>query len=181
MHGDIYKNCPTYKNQVITLRRTEERDALELLGCYSDEKAVPFFNSDNCHGDNFYYNTLERMQQAIKFWQESYSNENFIRWTITSNAENAVIGTIEMFHRHAEDEFNHYGVLRMDIKSNYESQHIIKGILDIVNEFFYEDFQVERILTKAVPAAEERLKALRSKGYRELNKRFMTYDNYYVR
>lgn len=65
---DIYQECPIYKKKLITLRLVMMEDADELLNCYSDEKAVPFFNSDNCHGDNFHYTTLERMREAINFW-----------------------------------------------------------------------------------------------------------------
>ena len=25
------------------------------VNVYGDKNALPFFNSDNCHGDNFYY------------------------------------------------------------------------------------------------------------------------------
>lgn len=30
-----------------------------------------------------------------------------------------------MFHRIADDEFNHYGVLRVDLQSSYEIQPIV--------------------------------------------------------
>lgn len=42
------------KNETVILRLTNEEDTLELLNCYSDEKAVPLFNADNRHGDTFY-------------------------------------------------------------------------------------------------------------------------------
>lgn len=67
MNNDVYKECPKYKNKLITLIKTSEDDLEELLKCYSDEKAVPLFNSDNCHGDNFNYETIEKMRQAIDF------------------------------------------------------------------------------------------------------------------
>ncbi|WP_406242442.1 hypothetical protein ACF3M2_19705 [Tissierella carlieri] len=46
MINDIYEQYPTYKNDIITLRQTTLDDAKELLKCCSDEKAVPFFNSE---------------------------------------------------------------------------------------------------------------------------------------
>lgn len=49
---DIYSVCPEYKSHLVTLRKTAREDAPELLKCYSDEKAVPLFNSDNCT-DNY--------------------------------------------------------------------------------------------------------------------------------
>lgn len=177
---DIYKECPTYKNELITLRQTTIEDAQALLKCYSDEKAVPFFNSDNCHGDNFHYTTIERMKQAIDFWNFSYKSKYFVRWTINFNATNEKIGTIEMFHRITDDEFNHHGVLRIDLQSKYEIKPVVDDILEIVHENFYKAFDVEAILTKAIPEATERITSLVQKGYKPINKRLMIYDDYFV-
>jgi hypothetical protein len=46
---------------------------------------------------------------------------------------------------------------------------------------FYTDFNVENILIKAIPSAYERIKALNGQGYVPLNRKFMIYDNYFVR
>ncbi len=46
-----YEKCPVYESEKYLLRLVEASDAPDLLSVYSDEKAVPFFNSDNCHGD----------------------------------------------------------------------------------------------------------------------------------
>lgn len=177
---NIYEECPIYINNIITLRKTNMDDAKELLECYSDEKAVIFFNSDNCDGDDFHYATIESMKQAIGFWNFSYKNKYFVRWTIIFNDTKEKIGTIEMFHRVEEDEFNHYGVLRIDLKTNYETKSVIENILEIVNENFYKVFNVEAIITKAIPDATERINSLLQNGYRPINRKFMTYDDYFV-
>lgn len=178
---DIYEECPIYSKKLITLRQTIIEDADELLKCYSDEKAVPFFNSDNCHGDTFYYSTIERMKQAIDFWNFSYNKRYFIRWTVILNDTNEKIGTIEMFHRLAEDEFNHYGILRIDLQSNFEYKAIINEILEIASENFFKVFEVKAILTKAITKATERIASLVQNGYKPVSRKVMTYDNYYVR
>lgn len=179
--NDPYEKCPIYKKELITLKQTSIEDGEELLKCYSDERAVMFFNSDNCDGDDFHYTTLERMKKAIDFWRFSYKNRYFVRWTVILNDTNEKIGTIEMFHRTAKDEFNHYGVLRIDLRSDYETRAVIGGILDIANENFYRAFDVEAILTKAVPDASERIASLLHKGYHPINRKLMIYDDYFVR
>lgn len=180
MKKNIYEECPVYKNRLIKLRQTNMEDAHELLKCYSDKKAVPFFNSDNCNGDNFHYTTIERMRKAIEFWDLSYKKKYFVRWTVIVNDTNERIGTIEMFHRIEEDEFNHFGVLRIDLQSKYEVQPIINEILEIANENFYEAFDVQAILTKAIPEDTERISSLVKNGYQLINKRVMIYDDYFV-
>lgn len=181
MYKNVYEECPVYHKALITLRQTVMGDAGELLKCYSDEKAVPLFNSDNCHGDDFHYTTLEKMKQAIDFWDFSYRNKYFVRWSVIFNDSGEVAGTIEMFHRLAEDEFNHYGVLRIDLRSDCELQPITNEILSVANEYFYDAFDVKAILTKAIPAAVERVAALKHMGYEPLNKKLMIYDDYYCR
>ncbi|MCB2297892.1 GNAT family N-acetyltransferase [Clostridium tagluense] len=179
--SNIYIECPIYTTEVLTLRLTSLEDVEELLKCYSDKKAVPLFNSDNCHGDDFHYTTLDRMKDAVDFWQYSYKHRYFARLTVILNATKEKIGTIEMFKREAEDEFNHFGVLRIDLQSKYEKQQYIDEILQIVNQDFYKDFEVDSILTKAIPNSTERISSLKSKGYVPLNKKLMIYDDYFVR
>jgi ribosomal-protein-alanine N-acetyltransferase len=179
MMRDIYEECPTYKNKLVTLNQTNLEDTEELLKCYSDKKAIKFFNTDNCNGDDFHYTTVERMTQAIDFWEFSYKIKYFVRWTVILNDTNEKVGTIEMFHRVAEDEFNHYGVLRIDLRSDYETQAVIEDILEIVNENFYKAFDVEAILTKAIPEATERISSLVQKGYQPINKKLGVYGDYW--
>lgn len=181
MKNDIYNSCPIYKTKLITLRLTGKEDGKQLLKCYSDEKSVPIFNSDNCNGDTFYYTTLEKMNEALDFWKFSYENRSFVRLSIIDNKSKAIIGTVEMFNREAEDDCNGIGVLRIDLGSNYEKKEYINEILNIVNNNFYEDFDVNCIITKAIPIATERIDSLKEKGYIPLNKKFISYDDYFVR
>jgi ribosomal-protein-alanine N-acetyltransferase len=178
---DVYDKCPVYHGKIISLRQTTMEDASALLSCYSDEKAVPFFNSDNCNGDDFFYRTIERMEQAIRFWGLSYKNKYFVRWSIVECRTNMVIGTAEMFHRKADDKFDGYGVLRIDLMSKFEKAGIIADILEIAERHFYDDFHVKHILTKAIPSAVDRRKALESCGWSELGEKMMTHDDYFVK
>lgn len=70
----VYEECPILENDLFLLRMVEKNDIEDLLKVYSDIKSVPIFNSDNCHGDDFHYQTIERMSQAVDFWLNSYKN-----------------------------------------------------------------------------------------------------------
>ena len=102
------------------VRKLEVRDTSDLLSVYSDEKSVPLFNSDNCNGDDFHYTSLERMQHAVEFWLWSYTNKYFVRFSIIDKRIQKVIRTIELFHRDSKDYFNRCGLLRLDLKSDYD-------------------------------------------------------------
>ncbi len=92
-----YENCPVFENENFCLRLIDTADAQDLFLVYSDEKAVPYFNSDNCNGDTFHYTLLEHMQGAIAAWQQEYSNHGFVRWTILDKKAQRAVGTIELF------------------------------------------------------------------------------------
>lgn len=151
------------------MRKLEVRDTSDLLSVYSDEKSVPLFNSDNCNGDDFHYTSLERMQHAVEFWLWSYTNKYFVRFSIIDKRIQKVIRTIELFHRDSKDYFNRYGLLRLDLKSDYDL------------------FDCDMVATKIPTFAGERKAAAVQNGFFATDKALVggddgkVYTNYYVR
>ncbi len=180
-YKDIYNYCPEYKEHRITLRKTVPEDASALLKCYSDEKAVPLFNSDNCNGDDFHYTTLEQLYRTMDLWESSYNTRHFVRLTVIDNDSHEAVGTIEMFGRGPDPSLGRCGVLRIDLRSDYETRPVITDILEIAAKHFYDAFDVNAILTKAVPAAVERIETLTDAGYRPLEGHLVKFGDYYVR
>ena len=182
---DVYRNCPSFENEYYILRMVDKADKLDLLKVYSDEKAVSFFNSDNCGGDNFHYTTENRMAQANEYWLWEYDRQGFVRWAIVSKATKEAIGTIELFHRDAEDYFTNCGLLRLDIRSDYEIASEIVKILKLIIEPAYVLFHCDKIATKAIALATERISALKALGFKQSEEKLighdgMEYDSYFV-
>ncbi len=158
--SDVYTTCPTVESPRYCIRPLAMDDCTDLLKVYSDPAAVPFFNSDNCHGDDFHYTTPERMRQAIDFWFMEYCRRGFVRWSIADKRSDEVIGTIELFRREAADFFTDCGLLRLDLRSDYETEAAISDILSLIVPAAFEWFSCSMIATKAIPAAVERRRAL---------------------
>lgn len=158
---NIYETCPQVSNAQYLLRLTGPQDRDDLLKVYSDEKSVPLFNGDNCNGDDFYYTTAQRMQQALDFWIWSYENRWFVRMSILDRSSERVIGTMELCYRDAEDT----GVLRLDLRSDYERQEEISRILSLIVEPAYDWIGCSRLITKAKPFACQRIQALEEYGF----------------
>lgn len=182
---DVYKNCPTYENECYLVRRISKEDKEDLLKVYSDEKSVSFFNSDNCGGDDFHYTTENRMEQAIEYWLWEYDRQGFVRWTIVSKVTNEAIGTIELFHREARDYFTNCGLLRLDVRSDYEVSSEILKILKLIIEPAYTLFHCDKIATKAIPSATQRILALQALGFQPSTEKLIghdgtQYDSYFV-
>lgn len=160
-----YKRCPTYANDRYLLRLVEPDDAPDLLKVYSDELAESIFNSDNCYGDDFHYQTLPRMREAIDFWLKEYAEEKYVRWSIVDRASNEVIGTIELFNRSADDFFDNCGILRLDLRSDHEQCESITAILTLILPEAFWLFDCKMIATKCVPLAAVRRNTLMRLGF----------------
>ena len=53
------------------------------------------------------------------------------------------IGTIELFHRTAEDFFNHTGVIRLDLRSDFEKSGFTKSeefMIGTNDKYAYKDY-----------------------------------------
>ncbi len=173
---DVYKSCPQYENESYLLRMVQKEDKVDLLKVYSDKKAVPLFNSDNCGGEDFYYTTESEMEKAIEYWFWEYSRQGFVRWSIISKITNEVVGTIELFHRDANDYFTNCGLLRLDIRSDYEKSEEIENFLILIIEPTFTLFSCDKIATKAIYTATERISALNKIGFKKSNEKLVGHD-----
>ncbi len=226
-----YKNCPVYENENYLLRLVELSDAPDLLLVYSDEKAVPYFNGDNCHGDDFHYTTQERMESAVGFWRLAYEQNAFVRWAVIdrrshragdtdiNNADAAhidtahgtaatadidtdssstncsihttndgtAIGTIELFNRQANDFYHDCGLLRLDLRSDYETADSIREILSLIVPPAFDLFGCKMIATKIPPFAVSRKTAAEALGFTASSEKLIggddgrEYGDYFVR
>lgn len=173
---DIYQICPQFENEKYKFRFVSQEDCRDLWKVYSDKKSVPFFNSDNCGGDDFYYVTESRMKEAIDFWVFVYDTKGFVRWTIVDKYKDEVVGTIELFNRNADDFFTECGLLRLDIRSDYEQSEEIKSILSLITKPTFDMFQCDKIATKAISEATERSRALEDMGFSQTNEKLIGHD-----
>lgn len=163
-----YENRLTYETDNFYVRVVEESDAEDLLNCYSDPKSAPLFNSDNCTCD-FVYNDVEELRELIKFWLKEYSSGYYVRFSIIDKNISSSIGTFEMFAKDVIFQgIGRVGVLRLDLMSDYEITHHLEEILSVAQDNFYIDFGVDRIITKVISLAEERITVLKSYGYVEV-------------
>ena len=173
---NVYEECPKFENERWLLRLVEKSDVDDLIKVYSDKNALPFFNSDNCDGDNFYYDTKERMDKAMDFWLYSYREKWFVRWAIIEKATGKAIGTIESFKRISEDAFNESGVLRLDVGSSYERADVLKEIMSLIVPQIFEMFDCKQVATKVPIYAVERVAAAKAFGFEKTDSLLVAKD-----
>lgn len=162
---DIYETCPQLTSENFILRQTCMEDSADLLKVYSDPAAWPVFNSDNCTGD-FHMTKLEDVENCIRFWLNEYTLRYYIRWSIIDKATDSAIGTVELFKRTAQDFYNNVGLLRLDLRSDYETTESIHEIISILIPEAFNLFSCDRIVTKIPPCAQVRIRTLSEFGFR---------------
>ena len=108
---------------------------------------------------------LLKMTKAIEFWLSSYAAKWFVRWTIVDKETKTAIGSIELFHRVADDDFDHTGVLRVDVKSEYENRDELYSIMDLIVLAAYDLSDCEVIITKVSGYTVERMEAAKKAGF----------------
>ena len=182
---NIYETCPIIENEKFVIRLFKNEDCDDLLKVYSDKNALPFFNSDSCDGDNFYYSTKEKMAKAIDFWSMAYINGWFVRLSIVDKTVESVIGTVELCLRASEDEFNNMGILRVDVRSDYEEEIVLYDIFSLITPEIKGLLGCKAVLTKAPIYAIDRINAIKKVGFTKsehllIGKTGYAYDGYWT-
>jgi RimJ/RimL family protein N-acetyltransferase len=105
------------------------------------------------------------MQACIGFWLREYAAGGYVRFAIVDRGAEKTVGTIEIFgHQEAGDDFR-TGIMRIDLRADHERQCRISELLQLAEDHFYEVFAIQRIVTKAIPEATERVAALENHGF----------------
>lgn len=167
---DIYTNCPVIKTAHFVLRLVEEADADGLFACYNDMQAVKFMNDDNCDF-GFYTESVDKMRETIGYWVDFYKQRCFVRFAVIDNVTDKAVGTIEGFN-------GDIGVLRVDICSAFEKEEYLSELFKFATDNFRGFFGNERLVTKAIPEAAERRKALENNGWSFIGK-FREFEDYF--
>ncbi len=164
---NTYENCPVFDSDNFIIRLIENDDYDALLKVYSDKNALPFFNSDNCDGDNFYYDTIKKMKEVLAFWQTAFDNGWFTRLSIVDKITSEVIGTVELCLHVSEDAFNNTCILRVDVRSDYEREDALFEIFSLLTPKVEKLVGGKGVITKAPIYAIERINALKKAGYKK--------------
>ena len=174
--------CPVYATEHFKIRKLRREDSEELFACYSDPEAARFFNGDCC-GDDFYYTDQKKFTQCVEYWLKRYEERDFVRWSIQDKERQMLIGTVEVCPslKYAVDG-KVMGILRIDLRSEYEKWEVLKELMDVLIEHIYEDFQVASIIMKIQKDAGERQKLIREYQFVDAKEECnISLEDYYIR
>ena len=158
---DVFTVCPEYETEHFKIRKLEAGDVEGLFPCYSDPEAARYFNGDCC-GDDFYYTDKEKFRECVEYWLSRYGARDFVRWSVLDKETGLLIGTLEVCPslKYAVDG-RKMGILRIDLKSEYERWPVLRELMDVLICHIYEDLEVASIIMKIQKDAGERQKLIR--------------------
>jgi len=158
-----YVKCPEFDTEHFHLRQVREDDAEELLCFYGDLSKWMFYGN-NMSNSIFAgrYATIEEMKKCIRFWLDEYKNKVYVRFAVIDKATGKAVGTIEMFDNAGEGR----ACLHIDLSEPYETKEHISELLALADKDFFRIFGFKYLLIRAVPEANERIKAIESAGYK---------------
>lgn len=179
---DPFTRCPIYETKHFILRKLVMDDSQDLFQCYSDPLAAKFFNGDNC-GDDFFYDDFHKFTECVRYWLRAYDIHDFVRFSIVNKKDNRVIGTAEICPSHKYSKaIETIGILRIDIMSPFETKILLKELYDVLIANIYKDFQVDFLLTKAIPKAKIRRRILKESLFVDAAPKCnIPFADYYIR
>lgn len=159
MHRESpFVKCPVYETGSFKLRLVSIEDAEGLLACYADRAAVARMNADNCTSD-FYYQTIEEMQECIRFWLDEYEKAYYVRFAVLYKESGKAVGTMEIYP-------GEKSVLRLDLASEFEREEYVEELLINALDHWYFDFGIDVMVLKA-DNTPNRLSVYERLGFRE--------------
>lgn len=97
------------------------------------------------------------MRCCIRFWLDEYAAKYYVRFAVIPKQEHQAIGTVEIFG-------GDFGVLRIDLARQYNSEDQFMEIVRLAIDSFRNDFGIGsiKIKTSNIP---ERIGCLESLGF----------------
>lgn len=148
---------PTLTTGDISLRTIDERDIAALFSLFSHEKVVRFMDIEK------FVNVSEAVQ-LISFFREKLASGEGMRWAITINGRNELIGTCGFHHINR----THYKMeLGYDLLPSYWGKGIMTNSIHRLLQYGFEELQMNRIEAYVDPANINSYRLLQRLGFEQ--------------
>lgn len=174
------------ENNRYRIRIVREKDLIDLFNIYSNKENIIYLNKDDCNGDDFYYESIDKLEKKYLFWKEAYKNKWFVRYSIIDKVNKKVIGMLELMPIKSYDSFNESILFRLDLLLKYEKEEFISEIITLCKKNILKNCKYRKIIIKCDPKMNERYNSLISLKFKQSKRLYIgaednkQYKNYYV-
>ncbi|RFS26858.1 N-acetyltransferase [Chitinophaga silvatica] len=146
---------PVIQTGELILRPIEEKDTAALFRLFSDEEVTRFMDIDA-------FVNVSEATHIIQFFRESLEKEEGMRWAITIEGRNELIGTCG-YHRISKTHYK--AEIGYDLLPMYWGKGIMTEAINGMLAYGYEDMQLNRIEAFVDPANLASSRLLRRLGF----------------
>lgn len=146
---DIFTNFPTLATNRLLLRNIKPEDAEALFAIRSDEESMKYFGQE-------LYESLVDTIHVIKQMEERYARKEALRWCITFQGDDKLIGTCTLFHF---DEGFHCAETGYELNRALWGKGIMTEAMAAILTFGFSELELHRV-EAVIDIANERSKNL---------------------
>lgn len=122
--------CENYK-----LRMIEDKDFIDIYEIYSDEENAKYARISTIK-------TYEEAKSYVEHLRNGYTNREFLRWCISTENEDKLIGLISV---HKLDYNNSTVQIGYVLNKKYWKKGIMKTCLSKMIDYLFDEINIERI------------------------------------
>jgi ribosomal-protein-alanine N-acetyltransferase len=148
---------PTLTTGNVSLRAIDERDIAALFSLFSHEKVVQFMDIER-------FANVSEAVQLISFFREKLASREGMRWAITLNGRNELIGTCGFHHINR----THYKMeLGYDLLPAYWGKGIMTSCIHRLLQYGFDELMMNRIEAYVDPANKHSYALLQRLGFEQ--------------
>ncbi len=129
-----FMNFPILKTDRCILRKINETDAEDFSGLYNSPEVIQFLDWDGP-------GTPDIAKIIIRFFEEQYSRQEYLRWAVADKLTGRMIGTC-LFGKFIKNSIAEIGY---DLKHEFWNKGIMTEVLTEVIRFGFEEMGLHRI------------------------------------
>jgi len=153
----VFKKFPVLKTRNLTLRKISLNDTNNVFSIFANPETVRYFGK---HPFTELSQAKERIIQSIT----AFRNKEGIRWAITLNTSNELIGSAGIWRI----ERSHFrGELGYELSPDYWGKGIMKEALSEIVKFGFEQIKIHSIEANTDPENIASRKLLESLGFKQ--------------
>ena len=151
----LFPNFPILKTPRLVLRDLRPSDDLALFEVFKDEEVTRYYDTD-------VFTDITQAQELITFLNTRYEKGTGIRWAITRQGEDQLIGTIGF---NSWNKASQVGVIGYELAKPYWNQGIISEALQAMLDFGFSTDTVNRVEALVMPGNIASVRVLRKYNF----------------